>query len=807
MKHTARILAILSALLPALAAAQVPSFPQTLPANTVIGRLGTGPGPSQAITFAQLLARLGITLPISVASGGTGSTTAKAARTALNIEGLAIPGDTNYTILPTDRAVAHLTLTGARTDTLPACSALNPNQLLVISDIYGQASAIKTVTIQRSGLDTINGNTSFTAISAAYGAAIMWCDGVSRWTFFTASGGGGGGGVTDIAAGAGIKTGTGSDITSTGTLLIDPTYLAGLLGGLTMSNDGTLPNTVIDTAAGIAVSDDNTALMKIAAFNKNANATWAVGSSNGCADGAASYTTLGASTWYHLYVIQRTDTNVVDLLCSKSSTSPALPTSYTVKRRIGSFKTDGSSHILAFSQNGNEFLWAATPLDVNGATLGTTAASYPLSVPSGLKVNALTHVNFANAAAAVGLLLYSPDETTPAGFVLVTNSANNIGGQFNVRTDTSAQVTAKSTAAASTISIWTDGWIDTRGAASVAGPAVGAILTTPPTDATSLLQSLLTAGSPIVIPCNGTIWNVTGLTIPAGGASIRGDCPSATIHLTANATAIDCSSVSNQVSVRSLTITGTAANYAGNISDISDLSQRGVHISNCSQVEISGVNFKNLSGAGLDCEGPGSGFTLPWQGTFANLTATSTYRGFYTHNSCEYVNFTNIVARNNIFGMNVLSGNVTVSGFEFVYNYNNLQVVGQSNNNPCHDTFSGGKSNHSNFNLEVLSCSVGLSVTGVDFVGDPSGSLTTSGAIHIQNSRGVNISGGQMGSNIAVQQCDSVTLNCTLAGANMLNGTYVRNDISGFTNPTVNYAGGLLIKNNYVSTGMWGQNN
>lgn len=41
------------------AAAQVQSFPQTLPANTVVGRLGIGPGPSQAIPIATLLSTLG----------------------------------------------------------------------------------------------------------------------------------------------------------------------------------------------------------------------------------------------------------------------------------------------------------------------------------------------------------------------------------------------------------------------------------------------------------------------------------------------------------------------------------------------------------------------------------------------------------------------------------------------------------------------------------------------------------------------------------------------------------------------------
>lgn len=53
--------------------AQVPSFRDFLPANTIVGRLGIGPGPSQAIPFATLVSNLplptvGGTLPTAVTS-------------------------------------------------------------------------------------------------------------------------------------------------------------------------------------------------------------------------------------------------------------------------------------------------------------------------------------------------------------------------------------------------------------------------------------------------------------------------------------------------------------------------------------------------------------------------------------------------------------------------------------------------------------------------------------------------------------------------------------------------------------------
>lgn len=69
MKNALRFVAIvLGLILPGMSGAQVPSYPQTLPANSVVGRLGIGPGPSQAIPFTILQSRLGATIS-AVAAG------------------------------------------------------------------------------------------------------------------------------------------------------------------------------------------------------------------------------------------------------------------------------------------------------------------------------------------------------------------------------------------------------------------------------------------------------------------------------------------------------------------------------------------------------------------------------------------------------------------------------------------------------------------------------------------------------------------------------------------------------------------
>ena len=169
--------------------------------------------------------------------------------------------------------------------------------------------------------------------------------------------------------------------------------LQGHIGGLALSNDGTSPTTVIDTAGGVATSDDATAMMKLASFTKSTGA-WAVGGGNGCLDSGS----VAASTWYHLFVIERTDTGVVDELCSTSPTAPSLPTNYTKKRRIGSFKTDASAHILAFTQYGTgnirQYVWTSAPRDQNGASVpvGTPSLFALASVPSGIKVRAILNI-------------------------------------------------------------------------------------------------------------------------------------------------------------------------------------------------------------------------------------------------------------------------------------------------------------------------------------------------------------------------------------------------------------------------------
>src|SRR5581483_3995366 len=89
---------------------------------------------------------------------------------------------------------------------------------------------------------------------------------------------------------------------------------------------------------------------------------------------------IANNTWYHAYLIERTDTGAVDVLVSLSASAPTMPASYTKKRRIGSMKTNGSGQWTAFTQNGDEFLWTTPIADAVGFNLTTTASLIALSV-------------------------------------------------------------------------------------------------------------------------------------------------------------------------------------------------------------------------------------------------------------------------------------------------------------------------------------------------------------------------------------------------------------------------------------------
>lgn len=269
----------------------------------------------------------------------------------------------------------------------------------------------------------------------------------------------------DITAGSGISVTTAS-AKPTIAATIGRSYLA----GLTLSNDGASPNTVLDIAVGQVMDSTNVILMVLSSAYTKTTGAWAVGTGNGGLDTGS----VAANTWYHVFLIRRSDTGVVDILFSTSATAPTMPTNYDAKRRIGSFKTaTGTTNILTFTQSGIRFDWLATVLDVNAVTPTSTAAvTRTLTVPTGVKVRARVRVGVFGTAVNNPVVLSDLAVNDEAADV--TNNAQatsvNVGGGIQtfggaevvVTTNTSGQIRSRlgSADATATLSIRTIGWDD-----------------------------------------------------------------------------------------------------------------------------------------------------------------------------------------------------------------------------------------------------------------------------------------------------------------------------------------------------------
>jgi hypothetical protein len=261
------------------------------------------------------------------------------------------------------------------------------------------------------------------------------------------------------------NTGTGSGDVPTNADISIPVY-AGYIYGLTLSNNGSDANNDIDIAVGKCADGAGAYLLTLgSSITKQLDGAWAAGTNQGGLDTGAK----ANSTCYHVWLIRKDSDGTIDALFSTSATSPTMPAGYTAKRRIGAVRTNDLGNIMAFTQFGDEFLYSNAILDVSG-NVGTVAQLFSLSVPTGVKVQALFNAyrNGVNPAIAIS----SPDEADQAPSLInpplanlgvTTGSSGADVAEFRTRTDTSGRVRARSEADGTSFKIATRGWVDYRG--------------------------------------------------------------------------------------------------------------------------------------------------------------------------------------------------------------------------------------------------------------------------------------------------------------------------------------------------------
>jgi hypothetical protein len=261
--------------------------------------------------------------------------------------------------------------------------------------------------------------------------------------------------------GLGVGTGTGESIRYDEFKMAFRSHLAGL--GMSSRT-----NTTITYGAGTWTESGQTQVFT----NAGGTIDCATTGANGLDAGS-----LANSTWYHAYAIGKTD-GTTSLLASTSASSPTMPSGYTLKRRIGSFKTNGSAQIIDMVQDDDIFQWLVPINDISATNQGTGAITRTLNVPTGVRVQAIISATVAtNTDSGTALGLISDLSTTDTAPTVTLNNCgqhaaiNTVSSLLQapsfirVFTNTSAQVRTRinNSAANTTLQIGTFGCVDRRG--------------------------------------------------------------------------------------------------------------------------------------------------------------------------------------------------------------------------------------------------------------------------------------------------------------------------------------------------------
>jgi hypothetical protein len=224
--------------------------------------------------------------------------------------------------------------------------------------------------------------------------------------------------------------------------------------------------TVLQVTGCYAVDSTNAVVMnQTATFTKSTAGSWTAGSGN---NGMGVGLTITTATWYHVFEIL--NGGLIDYYFDTSVSAANAPAGTTAFRRIGSFKTDGSSHIISYTQSTDAFIWGTVVSEQN-TTVPSSATLIVLGgVPTGVSVQARIRGLASFSGGNGSVLIQSPFETSTTPQAPSGNAdSGGLTGAFTdfnilVVTNTSAQVRWSAQSSATTTGILiTFGWIDPRG--------------------------------------------------------------------------------------------------------------------------------------------------------------------------------------------------------------------------------------------------------------------------------------------------------------------------------------------------------
>jgi hypothetical protein len=211
------------------------------------------------------------------------------------------------------------------------------------------------------------------------------------------------------------------------------------------------------------------------ALTKQLDAVWAVGTNQGMrASGAAI-----ADGTYHIFVIRRPDTGVVDIAADTSATGANIAANtnvaYTQIRRIFSILRE-SGAIVGIIQDGDKFTRKVTIRSSSVSNQDTNAQLIAVNIPTGVRfdANLICSMFDTTPAAQVNWLITDPSQTDTAPSATILSMYTNIPVasaksfsflSLRVMTNTSAQIRSRvdTQLADLYLNIFTIGWYDDRG--------------------------------------------------------------------------------------------------------------------------------------------------------------------------------------------------------------------------------------------------------------------------------------------------------------------------------------------------------